>query len=203
MELQSHSLAIVCVWTTELPDMIEHHEAMERDIQKLLSEGKQNKLTYGVQTLSILQTLKGDHWTKFFNNIRLAVRTAIGYFEMSADESRVQLRAWASYLRSKDVTETSFRLNSLHSHAPAFVSGVYYLRAPNVEPQSSIVSGTYFVNPVSYLPQSISPGLIVTSLVGRLVLFPSAIMHAPCVNEETLQRSDRLVIGFDAHFTPM
>jgi Putative 2OG-Fe(II) oxygenase len=194
-------LGQVCIWTRDFPDLVQHHDAMEADVDRLLNSGERNLRASGEQTTSTLQTMPGQHWSAFFEAVRRAITSVIDDSPGKIDEGTVHIRAWATRLRPETIGSRDLHLAVLHNHSPAFLSGVYYVRIPEKR-RSDNIEGTYFVNPFPHSLASPNPGVLVAAALGRLVLFPSWVLHSASLADVHQWRSSRLVVAIDAHITP-
>ena len=191
----------VCVWAADLPAVLPFTSHLLADIDSLLRDGKQNKAAYGIQTETMLQTLTSRHWKVFFSEVRRVMTAIIEESPELIAHGRIHLRAWASRLEHiDDENERRLRLQALHNHSPAFLSSVYYLKVP--EGLSGGDGGTMFVNPFPHSIASPRPGLVVPSSEGRIVVFPSWLLHGPALLEHRHLQSPRIVIAVDAHLVP-
>jgi hypothetical protein len=62
--------------------------------------------------------------------------------------------------------------------------------------------GTFFINPFPHPLANPRPGLVVPAVEGRVILFPSSLMHGPAFLDYRNSRSPRVVIAVDAHLIP-
>lgn len=198
-ELRTVEIARLCVWTADLPQLMDCHDSMVVDVDELLVAGKRNYAGYGEQTATCLQEFTTSHWLKFFGEVRQVVSMICERSEGQLDEGTIHLRAWASKLSSGKYSERQFRLNALHNHSPAFISAVYYLRLSNGNAEGD--GGTFFVNPITHPIASPHPGVVIAPAEGRLIAFPSWIMHGPLLVDPK-PKSPRVIVGIDAHFIP-
>jgi Putative 2OG-Fe(II) oxygenase len=194
-------IARVCVWSADLAGLNEHQAAFEADIEDLLARGERNFAAYGEQTRTVLHQLTAPHWKLLFSRVRGVMSSVVQDSAIELDEGRVHLRAWASRMRQQgQYCERQTRLNALHSHWPAFLSAIYYLRIPPDLEEAD--GGTLFVNPFPNSLAQPDPGTVVSPAEGRLVVFPSWLIHSPFVLDYSNVSSPRIVIGIDAHFIP-
>jgi len=199
--LRAIEILRVDVWTADLPHLKTHHDSFETDIRSLLERGQRNTLAYGEQTATVLHELTAPHWKYFFSEIRRVISEVVQKSGAQLDEGVVHLRSWASILRSDaDYSERYLRLSALHNHAPAFLSAVYYVRVP--EEFTGGDGGTFFLNPLQNPFSGSRPGIVVPAIEGRIVLFPSWLMHGPAVLDFHQPRAARIVIAVDAHLIP-
>jgi len=199
--MRAIEVARVCVWTADLPAVVPHHDALEADIDELLSHGGRNRAGYGEQTLTRLHQLAGSHWKRFFSEIRRVISDVVATSPAPVDQGTVHLRAWASRLRRDgDYSKRYLRLSALHNHSPAFLSAVYYLRVPPGVREGD--GGTFFVNPFPHSLASPQPGMVIPPREGRVVVFPSWLMHGPALLDDPASQLPRLVIAVDAHLLP-
>jgi uncharacterized protein (TIGR02466 family) len=121
------------------------------------------------------------------------------HFEFSKEFTQEIYSVWMNYNESPITTAP-------HSHAPAFFSGVYYVK-------SSEGSGKLeFMNPVTQLPWVITPGTRLMNNAynsdrwgikpeaGKLILFPSWLTHYVCPRTDN---EDRISIAFNSKITPL
>lgn len=194
-------IARVSVWTADLPELTVYREAFERDIDDLIARGERNEAGYGEQTATKLHELTTPHWKCFFSEIRRVILEVVAVSRAPLDEGTVHLRAWASRLRQDgSYSERYLRLSALHNHSPAFLSAVYYLRIPKNLGGGD--AGTFFVNPFPHPLASPRPGIVIPAVEGRVVLFPSWLMHGPAFLDYSDSPSPRVVIAVDAHLVP-
>lgn len=172
---------------------------MEADIDRLLSAGARNSRASGEQTTNVLQTLPGDHWSAFYAAIRRTISDIVHQSPGEIDEGVVHLRAWANRLQAGEGGD--LHLAALHNHSPAFLSAVYYVRLPDKD-AGDHVDGTYFVNPFPHSLTNPRPGVLVAGAPGRLVVFPSWVLHGVSLADVHHWRSSRLVVAIDAHVIP-
>jgi hypothetical protein len=196
--IEEVELGRVTAWVRDLAAVRPDHAQLAEDIEALLADGKRNSATASEQTLSILQTLPGSHWRRFFTSVAAVLQEIVATSAAHVDQSSMQLRAWASRVNPEDAAEAAdLGSGSLHNHSPAMLSAVYFLRAPEEG------TGTYFVNP---FPQSLvapAPGTVIRAVEGRLVIFPSWVIHGPYFALSTVPRSPRVTIAIDAHVVPV
>ncbi|HWF07362.1 MAG TPA: putative 2OG-Fe(II) oxygenase [Bryobacteraceae bacterium] len=189
----------MCAWISDLPGVIADAAALEADIEDMLSNGLRNESAYGEQTVTKLHQLRAPHWDRFFGEVRRVIGEVIAASRATLDPATVYLRAWASKLaREGDYSRRRARLSAIHNHSPAFLSAIYYLRVPQEQEKGE--SGTLFVNPFPQSLASPQPGVVLPGLEGRIVVFPSWVLHAPA--ELADLKSPRIVIAVDAHFIP-
>jgi hypothetical protein len=194
-------IARVCVWSADLAELREHRAAFETDIEQMLARGERNLAAYGEQTLTVLHQLTAPHWKLFFSKVRGVILRVVQDSPIKLDEGRVHLRAWASTMSKEgQYCQRQTRLNALHNHSPAFVSAIYYLRIPPDLEEGD--GGTLFVNPFPNSLAQPDPGTVVSPAEGRLVVFPSWLVHSPFLLDYSNVSSPRIVIGIDAHFIP-
>lgn len=199
--IRAIEIARVSVWTTELVGVVAYHDVLERDIDDLLARGERNEAAYGEQTATKLHELTTPHWKYFFSEVRRVITQVVTASAIPIDEGVVHLRAWASRLRSGgSYDERYLRLSALHNHSPAFLSAVYYLRIPSILSEGD--GGTFFVNPFPHPLASSQPGVVIPAVEGRIVLFPSWLMHGPAFLDYSNSLSPRVVIAVDAHLVP-
>lgn len=136
------------------------------------------------------------HWQALFTELRRRfvelireTRLAIGH---------LTLTAWGV----GDWKTEAPRLLTSHTHSPALLSAVYYLRVP-----ASILGGTYFEIPqMGPFFGNGEPGLELRPRTGDLVVFPGWLPHASAFrvgHEDTVTSSDaRLIIAINAFYGP-
>jgi hypothetical protein len=199
--IRAIEVARISVWTADLPGVLAYHNVLESDVDDLLEAGQRNEAGYGEQTTTTLHDLNAPHWKYFFSEIRRVILDVVATSGGSLDEGVVHLRAWASRLRRDgNYSERYLRLSALHNHSPAFLSAVYYLRIPKDLQDGD--GGTFFVNPFPHPLASPRPGLVVPAVEGRVILFPSSLLHGPAFLDYRNLRSPRVVIAVDAHLIP-
>lgn len=190
-----------CVWTVDLDPLTVEHDRMEADVEEMLASGRRNEAGYGDQTPAVLHELTSPHWTHFFSEVHHVIERIVAGSPAIVDLGTCYLRAWASKLAgATNYAQDSFRLSAIHNHFPAFLSAVYYVRAPTTGREQ--VGGTTFINP---FPQSLvtpHPGIIIQPAEGRLIVFPSWVMHGPELPTDAAGSGRRLVIGIDVHLVP-
>jgi hypothetical protein len=121
------------------------------------------------------------------------------HFDFSKDFTQEIYSVWMNYNESP-ITSAP------HSHAPAFFSGVYYVK-------SSEGSGNLdFMNPVSEVSWAIGPGTrlknnaynsdrwAIKPEAGKLIIFPSWLTHYVCPRTDD---KDRISIAFNSKITPV
>lgn len=192
-------IARICVWAISLPEITQDHEALEADIDELIARGQRNFAAQGVQTLAMLHELKSPHWERFFSGVRTVIAEIVENSAAVFDEGRVHLRAWAHRIGDEARDQKPLRLDILHNHSPAFLSAVYYLKVPPA--LSSGEAGTFFVNPLPHSLASPHPGVAIPAAEGRLVVFPSWIVHGPLMLGAPSSDA-RTIIAIDAHLVP-
>ena len=196
--IEEVELGRVCAWVRELSVVRPDHAQLADDIEALLAAGRRNSATASAQTLSILQTLPGLHWRRFFTSVAAVLQDIVATSAAHVDHSSMQLRAWASRVNPEDAAEAAdLGSGSLHNHSPAMLSAVYFLRAPEG------ITGTYFVNPFPQSLVSPAPGTLIRAVEGRLVVFPSWVMHGPYFAPSTVPQLPRVVVAIDAHVVPV
>ena len=202
LALRTVELARICVWTADLPQLHADHDALAADIDALLERGERNRAAYGEQTATILHELEAPHWRRFFAQMRRVVSEIVVAAPGTLDQGTVHLRAWASRLGAEGAEDDmrQLRLRALHNHAPAFLSAVYFLRLPPGLSEGE--GGTFFVNPFAHPLASPHPGIVVAPAEGRVVAFPSGLMHGPLLLDPARLARPRTVIAVDAHFIP-
>jgi hypothetical protein len=182
-------------------DLLPDHDALLADIEDLLARGDRNPAAYGEQTSTRLQELTAPHWRRFFAEMRRIVSCVAETSAGALDEGVVHLRAWASRLRlDGDPSERRLWLGALHNHSPAFLSAVYFLRLPAGTSKGE--GGTCFVNPFPHSLVSPHPGVVIAPAEGRVIVFPSWLMHGPLPTARSTPGLPRVVIAVDAHFIP-
>jgi uncharacterized protein (TIGR02466 family) len=121
------------------------------------------------------------------------------HLEMSKDFTQEIYSVWMNYNESPITTAP-------HSHAPAFLSGVYYVKS---SPGSGMLE---FINPVTEMPWAIGPGTRLKNNAynsdkwgimpeaGKLIIFPSWLMHyvVPRTDDK-----DRISIAFNSKLIPI
>jgi len=199
--LAAIELGRVCVWATDL-GLEADHAALEADIDELIDSGRYNPNAPGDQTLSELHLLNGDHWHRFFCAVRDCIRELLLGAPTRYDEGTIHLRAWATRVTpTGDSRGLGYRPQDLHNHAPAFFSGVYFVRGAG-EASEGNRAGTYFANPFPHSVVAPAPGIVVPGREGRLILFPSWLLHGPRLTPESTRSHKRVLIAFDAHLIP-
>ncbi len=170
----------VPIWTADLdqfaPDLPRMIEVAEALLREHPSPGELFS-----QSSAVLQDDPDPAWIEFFR-VLAAMMARIINREMPPHYpfERAFLKSWV--LRIDDVAEferTGSTLNALHSHIPAVLSSVLYLRVPDDLLDAS-TGGTTFKDPNSVNTRAyLRPEFHVAPAPLRLVIFPAWLEHLP------------------------
>jgi uncharacterized protein (TIGR02466 family) len=171
------------------------NSAIERECYKIVNtRAKTPHYQYGITY--------EDSQTPVFKPLFDAIVSKLAFMhehlEMSKEFTQEIYSVWMNYNESPITTAP-------HSHAPAFLSGVYYVK-------SSQGSGMLeFINPVTEMPWAIGPGTRlknnaynsdkwgIVPEAGKLIIFPSWLMHYVCPRTDN---EDRISIAFNSKIIP-
>lgn len=196
--LQRVDLFSMPVWRSRLPEFEPHAEAMRTWITSQWKQGafKRHANGYGYQTAPILFTPAMLSRQPPLKILRDAFARRVAEILKQRTNHFVHLRAESYAFMAWVLIQTheEWVSGTWHDHAPALISGCYYLQVPDVDGE---LEGTLafmrpapadgFVRQVQYLrPEQ-----------GDFILFPSAMTHRP---QPTPSADDiRISVNMDAY----
>ena len=189
----------VPIWTIDLVELRPQLPAMIAAAEALLADAPAVGELFR-QSQALLQDSTEPAWVEFFRVLAAHMERIIGR-EMPPQYGfkRAFLRSWVLQVDdAEDYESTGTLLNAVHSHVPAVLSSVLYLRVPDalVDAPSG---GTTFKDPNSINTRSYStPEFHVSPAPLRLVVFPAWLEHLPePPRPRSALQGGRLVVSTD------
>lgn len=174
--------------------------AMKADIDKMLRDATHIAWEDNVprwQSKAVLfdpQIIPGAHWIKLHDTfLSICWHYCQTVPNLVSTQDRLlptDVRAWF-YYRESEIKEP--RENPWHNHVPAFLSGVFYLDAPQQDTQHG---GTEFQDPRGAGSDS-KRNIFVLPEPKTWIVFPSWLYHRPYVDSK--QQGARYTIAADCY----
>lgn len=198
MALERHNLFSVPVWKSRVPELAEHEQALRTQVLDWWEQGefRRHQYGYGYQTPSNLFAAEVLEKQPGLAVLRQAFAERVSQILSERENHTVnmppQTYAYMAWVLVQ--TNEEWVNGTWHDHAPALLSGCYYLQQPETDgPMEGALAfqrpGAVdaFVQQVQYIkPQQ-----------GDFILFPSYLSHRPepCPSAAEL----RISINMDAY----
>lgn len=197
---QRRDLFPVPVWISQLDFLAPYVDEMILEAEQFIAFSPAKDADPYQQSDAFLQRSEDEGWQRFFSFVGGEMQRILrDDLPPRFDISRAYLRSWVLRINcDHDYASHPSVLEPLHSHLPAVLSSVFYLRVP---PEMSKVGGggTVLRDPLAPVTRQFRDvGHHIEPVPLRLAIFPSYVEHAP---ERTAERADwstsRLIVSTD------
>lgn len=198
MSLQRHNLFSVPIWKSKIPELEPHIETLRSQILEWWEQGefRKHQHGYGYQTPSnlfasaMLEKLPG---LQMLQNTFIDHVTSI-LSERENHTVHLPPQQYASMAWVLVQTNEEWVNGSWHDHAPALLSGCYYLQQPDTDQELEGALAFQRPGAVDAFVQQVQ---YVKPQQGDFILFPSYLSHRPepCPSAQDL----RISINMDAY----
>lgn len=197
---ERHDLFPVPLWINQLDFLAPHLSAMILEAEEFINFCPANASDPYQQSDGFLQRSEDEGWRRFFSFVGDEMQRILrDEMPLKFNISRAYLQSWSLRINGDDdYADHPSVLEVLHSHLPAVLSSVFYLRVPP-EMIEAGGGGTLLRDPLAPITRQFRDvGYHIAPVPLRLAIFPSYLEHAP---ERPAQRmtwsTSRLIVSTD------